>query len=267
LTRETKWLWDQQLHAMFGADQIWVYDDKTKPAAVALFAIWALLVWPRFRREGAARVVSSVPFQICALVSFGILLIPSWILLPGFSHPLVYLADRMSLALAICICAFVARARVDRRLLYGVGALAVYFFGCVYADESAMNRFEDDMTAIVRRLPPGQRVLAPFASYERINSLWHTIDRACIGHCYSYGNYEPSSLQFRIRATGPSPIVLTDDHDMDLLMRGTWTPKPQDLPVYEVYMDNTSRLNLRSLGPGDQSLVFKSHLSTNTGDR
>ena len=256
-----------QIHAMFGSDQLWVYDLKTVPAAIALFAIWVVLALPAFRRDGLAKVAQGIPFQLSVLAAFGIVVIPSRIMLPGFGHPLVYLSDRMSLALAVCICAFVAGSDVSRRMVYVIGALSVYFFGCVYADENALNRFEDDMTAIVRRLPPGQRVLGPFASFERIDGVWHAIDRVCIGHCYSYGNYEPSSGQFRVRATGPNPIVLWQDHSIDLLMLGTYAPKPEELPVYEVYMDDTSRLNLRSLGAGDQSFIFKSHLSTNTGDR
>jgi hypothetical protein len=252
---------------MFGADQIWVYDDKTVPAAVVLFGIWVLLAARWFRRGGARRVLAGIPFQICLLVSAGILVIPGWILLPGFGHPLVYLSDRMSLALGVCLCAFVARARVGRFVQYGIVALTVYYFGMVYLDERAMNRFEDEMTEVVHRLPAGQRVLGPFASYDRIDSLWHTIDRVCIGHCFSYGNYEASSRQFRIRATGPSPVVLTDEHSLDLIIQGNFVPQPRDLPLYEVYMDGSGRLNLRSLGPGDKSLIFKSNLSTNTGAR
>jgi len=33
--------------------------------------------------------------------------------------------------------------------------------------------------------------------------LWTMRERACIGHCFSYENYEPSSRQFRVaRAEG-----------------------------------------------------------------
>ena len=32
-----------------------------------------------------------------------------------------------------------------------------------------------------------------------IESSAHVIDRACIGHCFSYANYEPATAQFRVR--------------------------------------------------------------------
>jgi hypothetical protein len=33
----------------------------------------------------------------------------------------------------------------------------------------------------------------------RLNAMAHVADRACIGHCFSYANYEPPTKQFRIR--------------------------------------------------------------------
>jgi len=34
-----------------------------------------------------------------------------------------------------------------------------------------------------------------------VQFIAHSVDRACIGHCFSYSNYEPSSGQFRVRAS------------------------------------------------------------------
>jgi len=40
--------------------------------------------------------------------------------------------------------------------------------------------------------------------------MTHMIDRACIGHCFSYGNYEPSSAAFRVRSTGQNEFVIAN---------------------------------------------------------
>ena len=40
--------------------------------------------------------------------------------------------------------------------------------------------------------------------------IQHMIDRACIGYCFSYGNYEPSSGVFRVRAAPGNPYMLSD---------------------------------------------------------
>ena len=38
------------------------------------------------------------------------------------------------------------------------------------------------------------------------------IDRICVGHCYSYANYEPSTDQFRISRDGTQPDRGSDIH-------------------------------------------------------
>ena len=68
---------------------------------------------------------------------------------------------------------------------------------------------EAQVVQLVSKLPPNQRVLAtiePFPGSRILNQ--HIIDRACIGRCFSYGNYEPGSCVFRVRATPGNPYVL-----------------------------------------------------------
>lgn len=42
----------------------------------------------------------------------------------------------------------------------------------------------------------------------------HVVDRACIGRCCSYANYEPSTGQFRVHAEAGNPIVMADYADV-----------------------------------------------------
>ena len=49
----------------------------------------------------------------------------------------------------------------------------------------------------------------------RVPFIYHSIDRACIGHCFSFANYEASSLQFRVRALAGNSIVTTSVDQSD----------------------------------------------------
>ena len=84
----------------------------------------------------------------------------------------------------------------------------------------------------------------------RANALTHIIDRACIGHCYSYANYEPSTAQFRVRANAENPYVAYEYQDSWLLQVGAYVVKDRDLPLYQVDLDAGGRMVIRSLRAG-----------------
>ena len=60
-----------------------------------------------------------------------------------------------------------------------------------------------------------------------IDPFTHMIDRACLGVCYSYANYEPSTAQFRVRALGPNPSVAFTYEDSWRLHTGSYIVKPE----------------------------------------
>ena len=162
----------------------------------------------------------------------------------------------MSLALGVCLCAAVAAERIRPFVGYAIGVLALLFFGCLYIDESALNGLEDRMQRMVNQLPPGQRVVSGITKEYRVIALAHMIDRVCLGRCYSYANYEPSSKQFRVRATGPNPIVVSTDAEANRLALGTYTVKERDLPLYQVLLDTKGQMAIRRLSPGDVAVVM-----------
>jgi hypothetical protein len=82
------------------------------------------------------------------------------------------------------------------------------------------------------------------------------IDRVCIGRCYSYANYEPSTDQFRIRATAPNPIVVSTYEESWQLQNGIYVVKDRDLPLYQVILDRSNRLSMRSLQAGAPSGII-----------
>ena len=66
-------------------------------------------------------------------------------------------------------------------------------------------------------------------SDSRVSFIGHIVDRACIGHCFSYANYEPSSGQFRIRVRPGSPVVSASDDDTEDMQAGEYEVQDEDL--------------------------------------
>jgi hypothetical protein len=86
-------------------------------------------------------------------------------------------------------------------------------------DGAFLNRLEENAQQIISQLPPGTRVLATiFAPDEHRTLFLHIVDRACVGKCLLYSNYEPATKQFRVRVREGSPIVTSnvdDNGDME----------------------------------------------------
>ena len=247
------WL-PQQIVMITGTDQLWVFDGKYLVPFLGLLLVSVLLFVRLLRASGARNVVSGLPFQIGVLSAAGVFIVPTRLQIPGYNHALVYIAERMSLAVGICLCALLAAAPMRAYHRYAMGVVALLFFGFLYRDEGALNAFEDRMTRLVSQLPPGQRVVSAINDPTlRINALTHMIDRACLGRCYSYANYEPSTAQFRIRAVAENPIVVSTYGDSSSLQDGSYVVKQRDLPLYQVDLDQAGHMAIRILTAGAQS--------------
>jgi hypothetical protein len=88
-----------------------------------------------------------------------------------------------------------------------------------------------------------------------MNPTGHIIDRVCVGRCYSYGNYEPSSRQFRVRVAGSSPVVVATDDEANALQFGTYVVQPRDVPLYQVVVGPGGRLAVRQLPAGQMTRI------------
>ena len=247
----TRWAADQ-ITLITGADQLRIFDDKYYLLFFALLAVWAILFLDLIRNQGASPLHLRLPFQLCILSAAGVLLLPGAIQIPGYRHALVFIAERMSLGAAVCLCALLASAKFGRFQHGSMGAVTAAFFLFLLHDERAFNAFEDRIGQVVASLTPGQRVLLGLDddSLTRVNALTHMIDRECIGRCYSYANYEPSTWQFRVRAIASNPYVASDYRDSFMMQNGQYIVKPSDLPLYQVTMDDSGNVQLTSLPAG-----------------
>jgi len=253
-TMVTQWS-PQQFKLTTGVEQVWVFDAKYKLVLIGLLIVWGAMFLNLMHLTSAREVVSSMAFQFCMISAAGVFILPDTVLIPGFLHALGFIAERMSLGVAVCVCALLAGARPRRFERYALGLVALVFFGFLYHDERALNAFEDRMQDTVAHLPPGQRVISAITDDPnnpdlRVNGLTHIIDRVCIGHCYSYANYEPSTAQFRVRVQGANPYVASGYTDSWLLQTGRYVVKARDLPLYQVDLDASGRMVIKSLPAG-----------------
>jgi hypothetical protein len=249
----------RQLFFISGADQLKLFDWKYDLPFAGLLSMQWILLRSLIRRSGLVTLVSGIPFQLWLLNAAAVFLIPDVVHLPAFQRSFGNITDRLSLTAALTMCALVAAAPASRFVKIGLVSVTVIFFGLFYADNLALNRLEDRLDAAVARLPAGQRALSSLPSRTlRALCFQHDLDRACIGQCFSYGNYEASSGQFRVRAAPGNGIVLDNAVDVDAVANGTYVVRPQDLPLSLVSRCSSSSLEsnlvsvcVRSLHAGE----------------
>jgi hypothetical protein len=180
-------------------------------------------------------------------------LMPSAIQFPQYSHALTYIPQRISLLEAVMLCLMLAGASHGRGMTRLSTLVATMFFAFLYVDDRAFNRTESEVTALVQNLPPGTRVVAGLSDSDaRINAVLHVVDRACIGRCFSYGNYEPATAQFRIRVLGPNRVVAPTGEVAQEIEEGRHVVTALEAPIYSVCFCDTEhyRLCLRNLPAG-----------------
>jgi len=116
---------------------------------------------------------------------------------------------------------------------------------------------EGQVERMVSGLPYGRRVIETINARDD-SRIWiiHIVDRACIGKCFSYSNYEAPSGQFRIRVKHGSPIVTDSVADSIKMQSGNYVVRPEDLPMNQIYQcdeEDLSRLCIRELSAGEEN--------------
>jgi hypothetical protein len=165
------------------------------------------------------------------------------------------LTERLTSVSAVVFCCVLGIMRPRWWCLLGFAAIAAVFFTFVYQDTKIANNMELQAEQLERTVPRNSRILATIKPLEGSRILiQHIADRACIGYCFSYGNYEPSS-EFRVRAMPGNPYVMSD-YDLVVDMEdGTYEVQPEDLPAYQLYQcsDDGTKLCIRPLAAGEEN--------------
>jgi hypothetical protein len=189
--------------------------------------------------------------QVLGLLSVAILAMPAAIRVPSFQWLLGYLPERLSLTVAVMACVVLARGPVARWQARSCWILLVAYGTLLYRDTNVFNRLEDAVSARVSLLKPKQRVvIAADLPDMRVNMLAHMVDRACIGRRFSYANYEPCTLDFRLRATARNYAVTPDCDASFAMQAGTYIVKSDDPALTQVNICPGDRVVLTELYPG-----------------
>jgi hypothetical protein len=243
----------EQLSMVLGVDQAWLYDGKYGLAMAGLLLAQGILLLRLVRQRGPRALAGSVALQAAFVASAALVALPHVALLPPYSNPMSYIPDRLSLGAAICCCAVLGGAKPGRLERLTPLAAAALFFGFAWRDDAALNAFERRMEQAIAGVPSGARVISVIDDYTlKTRPVAHTLDRVAIGRCFSYANYEPSTGQFRVRATGRNGIVAGRFEDSIALQIGNYVVGEADLPLYAVDSDRSGNLFVRPLGAGER---------------
>jgi hypothetical protein len=246
----TRWSWDQAT-LMTGVDQFILFGSAYSMVAACALLLASTVIWMRARHLGIAALFRSPDVQVLGLLSLAILAMPSAIRVSSSQWPLGYLPERMSLTVAVMACVVLARGPVARWQAASCWILLVAYGTLLYRDTNVFNRLEDAVSARVSLLKPEQRVVIAAALPDmRVNMLAHMVDRACVGHCLSYANYEPCTLDFRLRATARNYAVTPDCDASFAMQAGTYIVKSDDPALTQVNICPGDRVVLTDLYPG-----------------
>lgn len=242
-----------------GADQLVLFGERYRILARVFlaFAIASLSIdIIRPGHENTLWKKYSVPLELYALTGAGVLLLPGAVGSALTTAPIALLTERLTSVSAVLGFCLLGVMRLSRWHFVGFAAVAVIFFSFVYRDTAIVNKMESQIDRLVRTIPSNSRVLATLEPPpgSRI-LLHHLIDRACIGRCFSYGNYEPGAAVFRVRATPGNPYVLDSYDEAIDVQNGGYIVQPRDLPVYQVYQcsETGTDLCIRPLTAGEEN--------------
>jgi hypothetical protein len=246
----------RQLIAVSGWDQVIAFVRpfsvmSYRAVEIGILAIFAILLVPRLTKDPDFRV--SLPVQLYTLTCFALLVLPAKFYL-NFVVSLGFIDARISLVAAVLACCVMSGARPAKWHGVALTALAAMYFTLIYQEQRALNRMEAKVTQLVSQLPPRQRVTAllPYEGAEG-GDFDAIVDRACVGRCFSYGDYEPGSSLFRIRAAPHNAFVVWTYRDAIDLEHGKYVVQAPDLPLYQIYRCGPAITDLciRSLRAGE----------------
>ncbi|MGH9744422.1 MAG: hypothetical protein ACRD51_18935, partial [Candidatus Acidiferrum sp.] len=254
--------WDRPaFYFMNGADQLTLYSPRYAALGwtALLFAVLCLLVAViSHRREKSFWQSLRLPAELYFVAIVAVALLPEN-LRPSITGAWIgLLASRLTIITAIFGLCLLGSLKPRKWHLAGLAVCAIVFFAFLYQDTSKLNRMESQAEHLVRSLPFGTRVMATIWAPpdSRITFLGHLADRACIGHCFSYANYEPASGQFRIRVRPGSPVAAATDDDSEDIQAGEYDVQDEDLPAMEIYQcdeKDLTKLSIRKLAAGEKN--------------
>ena len=252
--------WDRGPFYLYnGADQLALYGKRYMVLAVAAFGFGVACVgvdlfagngerggWKRF----------ALPLEWYAVAFCATALLPENLKPSPDAGWIGVLGSRLTTVSAIFGLCILGRLKPRKWQLAAFGACALVFFAFLYQDTAWLNRLEANAERLTSGLSPGARVVVTIDAPQnsRIQFIHHSVERACIGHCFSYANYEPASKEFRVRVHEDSPVVTSSTDTAEDMASGEYQVDETDLPLKQIYQCDASdltKLCIRDLKAGD----------------
>ena len=254
--------WPQEPFCYFnGADQLVLYGARYATLEYIALGLGALCVAVEaLRKKGDRSEWKSMrtPFELYVVALCATAFLPENVQPPTYAGWIGLLVSRLTTITATLGLSVLSCLKPRKWHFLGFGACAAAFFVFLYQDTATLSRMESDVGQMVDHLSFGTRVISTISAPEdwRVQFIGHLVDRACIGRCFSYGNYEPSSRQFRIRARPGSPVVTASADDAEDMAAGEYEVQDEDLPlkvIYQCSSTDPTKLCLGDLASGQKT--------------
>ena len=254
--------WPERPFYLFnGLDQFVLYSARYRFVAYALLAIFIFCLASEYFQRHQAPLLSS-PFFLSLelyLVAFCVIsLLPQNLRASPSSAWIGLLVSRLTIISAIFGLSILSTLRPSKPAALATLACSIFFFSLLYRDTATLNRLEAHAESLTASLPFGTLVIPTLASPRdsRIQFLHHIVDRACIGRCFTYSNYEPSSAQFHVRVNPGSPLIANSATDAQEMEAGNYIVRASDPPFVDIYQCSPTDFTIlcaRTLTPGEKT--------------
>lgn len=260
--------WDRGPFYLYnGADQLGLYGQRYFYLAGAAFFFGVVCAAVDFLsrwREGSGWMPFGLPFELYAVTFCATALLPENLRPSVNAGWIGLLGSRVTTISAILGLCILAGLKPRKWHLAGFVLCAMVFFAFLYQDTGWLNQLEANAEKLVGNLPAGTRVIvtARALAGSRIPFIGHSVERACIGHCFNYANYEPASGEFRVRVRTGSPVATSSTDLAEDMASGEYEVDDADLPIKQIWQcdeKDLTRLCIRDLVAGETNgrLSFK----------
>ena len=242
-----------------GADQLALYGQRYSYLAGVAFLFGVVCVAVDLhsrRRVDSWWKAFELPFELYAVAFCATALLPENLRPSVNAGWIGVLGSRLTTISAILGLCILAALKPRKWQIAGFGVCGLVFFAFLYQDTGWLNRLEANAEKLVEKLPAGTRVIvtAQAPGDSRISFVGHAVERACIGHCFSYANYEPSSGEFRVRVRAGSRVAIASTDLGEDMSSGEYELDDSDLPMKQIYQcdaGDLTKLCIRDLAAGE----------------
>jgi len=226
---------------MNGSDQLMIYGHRYLILARAAVAWGIICFLPAFAQSlsagGERARAFRLPLELYVVALTAAAFLPENFRSDHFAGWIGLIVSRLTSITAIFGLWVLALIPLRKWQVAGFTVCAAVFFVFSYQNTQSISRVESNAESLIAALPFGTRIVPIVSAPEdwRIPFIAHSVERPCIGHCFSYSNYEPSSGQFRIRVRTGSPIVTASVDQSEAMSSGDYIVRPEDLPLVSIY--------------------------------